>query len=281
MCGVCGTRPATDGHGFCDSCGGSNGDAPGRHLSDLGRVAGVTASGPARSHNDDAFVVSVAADGSSVAVVCDGVGSSPRGGAAALAAARAAGTVLTRTARAGDATSTEATTAAVRTAIDQAGTAVSALADGMADPGPPPACTLVAAVASRGRVTVGWVGDSRAYWVGDDATRVLTVDDSRRGRARSQPAARTDDRLTRWLGADAPPGEPHVVTFRPQRFGRLVLCTDGVWSALPQLGSPAALAATVTASARPATTAGRLADLAVRHRDGDDATVVVCETGPR
>ncbi len=65
-------------------------------------------------------------------------------------------------------------------------------------------------------VTVGSLGDSRAYWIGADGARRLTVDDSW---AREQvDAGVLDERdaeadprahaITRWLGADAPDEPP-------------------------------------------------------------------------
>ena len=41
-----------------------------------------------------------------------------------------------------------------------------------------PSCTAVAAVWDGDSVTLGWAGDSRAYWVGDDGIRLLTRDHS-------------------------------------------------------------------------------------------------------
>ncbi|WP_407920937.1 PP2C family protein-serine/threonine phosphatase, partial [Actinomadura logoneensis] len=51
---------------------------------------------------------------------------------------------------------------AVRTAVREAAAAVAGLA---ATPDQAPSCTFVAAVTGPDGVTVGWVGDSRAYWL--------------------------------------------------------------------------------------------------------------------
>ena len=51
----------------------------------------------------------------------------------------------------------------------------------------PPSCTCVAAVMAGGRLTVGSIGDSRAYWVDIDAASQLTADDS--DAARCRPAS--------------------------------------------------------------------------------------------
>jgi Mg-chelatase subunit ChlD len=42
----------------------------------------------------------------------------------------------------------------------------------------PPGATIVAAVARSGRISVGWLGDSRAYWVTESGALALTQDDS-------------------------------------------------------------------------------------------------------
>jgi serine/threonine protein phosphatase PrpC len=44
--------------------------------------------------------------------------------------------------------------------------------------GAPPGTTIVAALVWHGVLTVGWVGDSRAYWVADGASELCTTDHS-------------------------------------------------------------------------------------------------------
>src|SRR6185295_8650619 len=88
--------------------------------------------------------------------------------------------------------------------------AAAALAAGPEPGGNPPASTFVCAVVERDSVTVGWVGDSRAYWIpdGDGEATCLTVDDSMAahlaasGGAAPTPSS-TGGLLVRWLGADA------------------------------------------------------------------------------
>ena len=101
-----------------------------------------------------------------------------------------------------------------------------------------PACTVVAAVVTEGSATVGWVGDSRAYWLPDGGPgALLTADDSwlaqtvaagaDAARAALDPRAHT---ITAWLGAGAPTLDVHVTTVPPEGPGTLVLCTDGLWN---------------------------------------------------
>src|SRR6202023_2632909 len=78
----------------------------------------------------------------------------------------------------------------------------------------PPATTLVAALIGEGKATIGWVGDSRAYFVGDAEAWQLTHDDTWLeeaaatepvGNGGSVLAVRTHV-LTRWLGRDQEAG---------------------------------------------------------------------------
>src|SRR5690606_13782542 len=87
------------------------------------------------------------------AVVCDGVGSSPRADEASAAAVTAAAAALAE-----GRTHEEAFALASR--------AVGRLAT---SPDDAPACTYAAAVARPGEVTICWAGDTRAYWLADVA----------------------------------------------------------------------------------------------------------------
>lgn len=126
-------------------------------------------------------------------------------------------------------------------AILAAAAAVNALAPEVPGAQNAPACTLVGAVVSRGLLTIGWVGDSRAYWVPDDRAalpRRLTEDDSwaaqmvaagLMGEAEAYADVRAHA-ITGWLGADAYDLEPHTATFKPDHDGVVVVCTDGLWN---------------------------------------------------
>jgi serine/threonine protein phosphatase PrpC len=125
-------------------------------------------------------------------------------------------------------------------AVREAGRAVAALAlpaDGYAAP----ACTIVAALVTNQMVLIGWIGDSRAYWLDDRGGAMrLTVDDTLTdwlvadGRM-TEPEAAVDPRshaLAAWLGADANELDPHVVVFTPPGPGVVLACTDGLWNYL-------------------------------------------------
>ena len=100
-------------------------------------------------------------------------------------------------------------------AASLAGVAVArqAIADLQGPGGDTSATTFVSAVASGYEVTLCWLGDSRAYWLGQPAeeSRLLTRDDSVAGgmvaaglvdeaAAMASPHAHV---LTRWLGGEA------------------------------------------------------------------------------
>jgi serine/threonine protein phosphatase PrpC len=104
-----------------------------------------------------------------------------------------------------------------------------------------PSCTLVGAIWDGRSVTIGSVGDSRAYWIGADDAVVLTTDDSwaqqevADGRLSADDAARHPNAhaITNWIGADAPDERPEIVTWTPAGAGRVIVCSDGLWNYVP------------------------------------------------
>jgi serine/threonine protein phosphatase PrpC len=120
------------------------------------------------------------------------------------------------------------------------------------------ATTFVSAVASGYEVMLCWLGDSRAYWLAQPASesRLLTQDDSLAGGIMAlglvDEAAAIPSRharsLTRWLGgeaadlADDPDRAAHVARYTPPGAGALLVCSDGLWSYMPEAADLAALA---------------------------------------
>jgi serine/threonine protein phosphatase PrpC len=78
------------------------------------------------------------------------------------------------------------------------------------------------------------------------------------------------------LGSDAPGVEPEVVSFVPDRPGRVVLCTDGLWNYTPRTSDLAGLVRRF-APAGPAALAHALTDFAVEAGGRDNVTVAVLE----
>ncbi|MFE3558437.1 PP2C family protein-serine/threonine phosphatase [Streptomyces sp. NPDC059193] len=229
-----------DTDGYCEHCGHAQPRERDHQEEELGSVAAVSDRGLRHHRNEDAFAVAATAlpDGSTatVAVVCDGVSSASRPDEASAAAAAAANESLL------DALPRGAhPQEAMHEAILAAAAAVNALAPEVPGAQNAPACTLVGAVVSGGLLTIGWVGDSRAYWVPDDRaalSRRLTEDDSwaaqmvaagLMGEAEAYADVRAHA-ITGWLGADAYDLEPHTAVFKPDHPGVVVVCTDGLWN---------------------------------------------------
>lgn len=220
---------------------------------------------------------------SAVAVVCDGVASSQRGEQAAQLSADTALASLVA-AMVDNADPVEATELAVSTAL----TKVADLAQ-QDFPGTAPSCTYVSAVVTAGLLTVGWVGDSRAYWLpgttsnGDRAhARRLTTDDTVAAQLVAAGMAESDavrvynaHALSQWIGADARDVRPHVTTVRlGDEAGVLVLCSDGLWNYLPDADTMAAAVRSVADLNSPATVATDLVATALNAGGRDNITVV-------
>ncbi|WP_433172403.1 protein phosphatase 2C domain-containing protein [Actinoallomurus sp. CA-150999] len=268
-CAACGST-AFSADGYCDQCGVLRPGDRDHVETEAGGAAGVTDRGLRHSRNEDAMALAVAGAGVA-AVVCDGVSTSPLPQAASQAAADAGLKTLTERLAAGDDPET-----ATRTALTKAVEAVTALAE---SPHNAPACTYVSAYAGPDGATVGWVGDSRAYWLAGDASRQLTADDSwaaemvahgalTEAEAQVHPNAHA---IVAWLGADAGEIEQHVTAFVPEGPGTLLLCSDGLWNYYPE----ATRLASVMPSADPLTAARHLVRLAVDAGGRDNITVVV------
>lgn len=237
-----------DSDGYCENCGHAQPRERDHVEQELAAVAAVSDRGLRHHRNEDAFALSSAAlpDGSPavVAIVCDGVSSATRPDEASEAAADAANESLPAALERGTHPQQ-----AMHDAILAAAEAVNALAQepgSATDHGTPrhqnaPACTIVGSVVAGGLLIVGWVGDSRAYWVPDDRTFAsarLTEDDSWAAQMvaaglMNEEQAYADERahaITGWLGADAYELEPHTASYKPDRSGVVVVCTDGLWN---------------------------------------------------
>jgi len=215
---------------------------------DLGPVAGVTDRGIRHERNEDALALATAETPSGpavVAVVSDGVSSADRPDEASLEAARVAVHKLAEAAQAG----TDPAEAS-RQAIAAARDAVIALAD---DPEETPAATYISAVVTGGKITLCWMGDSRAYWLAakpEPMAQPLTRDDSLAEEMVAQGLLAEADAMdspqahvvTRWIGIGAREAEPHVAQFTPPGPGALLLCSDGLWNYDPDGGELANLA---------------------------------------
>lgn len=278
-CPHCGTAGGIGADGYCENCGMLAGRPRDHVEADHGLfAAAVTDRGKRHHRNEDAMWLEVAfdGDGGSTAidvVVCDGVSASFDPDVASETAANTAGPLLRE--------STD-----VAAAILAAKSAVAELAR-TGDPrraASNPACTIVAATVRGSEINIGWVGDSRAYWLPPDGpAEQLTEDDSWATHAIAMgadpQAAMRDPKahaITAWLGADAAPVLPRTAEFAVNGAGHLVLCSDGLWN---YLTDPAELAATVRAHLRANATlieaARGLAEFANAAGGADNITVAL------
>lgn len=289
-CVACGTG-AIDADGYCEHCGHKQPLERDHMEQELPALAAASDRGLRHHRNEDFFHISESAapDGgrAAIAVVCDGVSSATRPDEASAAAARAAGSALEEAVSIGTHPQQ-----AMHEALVTAAEAVNVLAeDGPLEPSKnAPACTIVAAVTLEGILTVGWVGDSRAYWVPDDRSAPaarLTEDDSWAAQMvaaglMAEADAYADPRahaITGWLGADAYELEPHTAAFRPETAGAVVVCTDGLWN---YAESAEELTAAVPADAvdRPLHSAQHLVGYALDGGGHDNVTVAVVPFPP-
>jgi serine/threonine protein phosphatase PrpC len=145
-------------------------------------------------------------------------------------------------------------------------------------------------VASGYEVTLCWLGDSRAYWLGQpsEESRLLTRDDSVAGgmvaagladeaAAMASPHAHV---LTRWLGgeaadlADDPERAAHVERYTPPGAGALLICSDGLWNYMAE-GADLAGLALPKALTDPLGAAADMVKFAVDAGGADNITVVL------
>jgi serine/threonine protein phosphatase PrpC len=197
--------------------------------------AAITDVGCKRSRNEDRFAVRHASEGWAL-VVCDGVSSSEDSQRASAIAAEQTAERLSLY------TGTK-TGQIMREAIADAARAVAQLPKPAPDTEDPASTTLVAAFVQDRQVTIGWLGDSRAYWFGaEGGARQLTSDHSwlnevvASGKMTADEAGHspTAHAITKWIGADSGEMEPGVVEFYVEEAGTLLLCTDGLWNYAPE-----------------------------------------------
>ncbi|SER69932.1 Serine/threonine protein phosphatase PrpC [Propionibacterium cyclohexanicum] len=202
-------------------------------------AGGATHVGSKASPNQDALALaatSSTSNRSAIVAVSDGVSTSPHSDVASqIAVDRATDAligVLTDREHSDD---PGGLAQALREAVHSANQSI---AEAAGDNSDGYACTLVLALLHRGFVIVANVGDSRAYWFGDDHTDlILTTDDSMAqlsielGVTRDvAEAGRQAHAITKWLGPNAPDPEPQLGGFRVAGSGWLLVCSDGLWN---------------------------------------------------
>jgi serine/threonine protein phosphatase PrpC len=250
-------------------------------------LASVTDRGKEYPFNqDDVRVRTTAVDAVrvTVMVLCDGVSGGQHADlASAAGAAAATDFLLTHLSLGGD------TRKGMRQALFEADSAIREIPyDQKRRNNNPPGSTIVAAVAIRKRLTVGWIGDSRCYLVDKIGAKLLTHDHSwvnavvdggvmPRERALRSPEAH---QITQCLGQLHGNGatdiaEPSVAGFDLPDSGIVVLCSDGLWN---YIASPEHLASLVkfgTNAPDALTQARSLVDFALSEGGKDNISVAV------
>lgn len=290
VCAECGGE--VDADGYCTQCGAKAPSERDRFEENpAGWVAAVCDRGIRHARNEDALATHAEepADSRAVLVVCDGVTSSDDSDVASLAAARAARDVLAEGRP--DALGTPASrNAAVNALFARAAAVANDAVAAHTRPGAanPAACTFVGALVVGGVLSVGNVGDSRAYWLPDAGEpRLLSRDDSlaEESIAAGTPRKEAEDAadahtITRWLGVDAQDVVPHVTTMNVPGPGWLVVCSDGLWN---YASEPAALARVladaVARAAEPAAVARALVAFALAQGGHDNISACVARLG--
>ncbi len=202
-----------------------------------------------RPYNQDATALdhglTVAGDPFAVLVVCDGVSSSAYSELASSTAARTACLELAEFARSAAIAEHEVPPAVSR-AIRSAHRAIcdAHAAEPVSDL---PGTTIVVGLIYKKRLTMGWVGDSRGYWLTSRGAELLTHDHSwvneAIARGEVKHAAEVQGALahtiTRCLGPLevgelAAEVEPDVRSRDLVGPGLVLLCTDGLWNYTPE-----------------------------------------------
>lgn len=284
-CADCGNDTHADE--YCTVCGHRRAE-PDRDQAAIGAIVLITDRGIEHAGNEDAAAAGTVAGKVNepllIAVtVCDGVSSSRDANLAAVAASNA-GVDAMLAALAASRNARSAVLAGLADAAKAAAATTSASSS--------PSCTYTAAVVvptSEGavQITVGNVGDSRAYWLPEPPApaQQLTVDDSLAqelitagATADSEAVKRGAHTLTRWLGADSdakPWSESSVRTITPEGRGWLLLCSDGLWNYLPDAADIAQRCTGLDAAAA----ARVLVEYALAAGGQDNITVAIVPIG--
>jgi PPM family protein phosphatase len=241
MCQKCGA-PASkiDSDRYCAECGFRQASLANDTIEfqPAPNFAGGSDRGRSHPHNEDAIAISIVDPDTYVMVVCDGVSSSQHPELASQGAVSACIQGIESALNRG----TEPATA-IELGVAAALAAVAKIPIDPTSSIDPSSTTIVTAIVQNKIATIGWLGDSRAYWLASTTKSLqLTQDDSwlrdaiesgthTAAEAASSPYAHA---IVRWLGADtADDGQPNLTTFTIPSNGYLLLCTDGLWNYAP------------------------------------------------
>ncbi len=240
-CQKCGAAPTQiDADRYCIQCGfrqvAISDDFV--ELQPAPNLAGASDRGRRHHQNEDAIALKIIDADTYIIVVCDGVSSSQQPELASQAAA----TACIQAIEIGIHQHQDAATAICQ-GVAAALTAVASIPIDPTSSIDPSSTTIVTAIVHDHIATIGWLGDSRAYWIAADKSLQLTQDDSwmrdaiesgtfTPAEAEASPSAHA---IVRWLGADVADEDstPNITTFPIRNAGYLLLCTDGLWNYAP------------------------------------------------
>jgi PPM family protein phosphatase len=240
-CQKCGAVPTEiDADRYCNKCGHRQVEiSPDPiELQPAPNLAGASDRGRRHHQNEDAISLQIIDSNTYILVVCDGVSSSQHPELASQAAATACLQAIEIAIRAGIEPDL-----AITQGVQAALAAVTNVPFDPYAPTDPSSTTIVTAIVKNNLATIGWLGDSRAYWLAPNKSSQLTQDDSWMREAievggitleaaEKSPHAHA---IVRWLGADVTEdeGKPNITTFTIPGAGYLLLCTDGLWNYAP------------------------------------------------
>lgn len=242
VCAKCGAA-VHEGDNFCEECGASvkqNSSTQSAVCDKFPKseefvidsnLAAVTNKGRRHPANEDSGTVFKCHNGDSILIVADGVSSSVNAVSGSQKAIEAIKNYMINNAAPAKQLITEA--------INLGDACVKSLpyeikTDGLYGP----ETTVVTALVQGDNITIGWVGDSRAYILSEDSQKLLTVDDSwvemvvAEG-AMTREQASLDRRahcVTQVLGMHDAEAEIHLVEAKLNKGELLLLCSDGLWN---------------------------------------------------
>lgn len=194
--------------------------------------SGLTDTGIVRDHNEDSYFCAGGED-TGLFAVADGMGGHEAGEVASKIAVEAVCRGILD-----EAPNEDDPLELLRRTVTRANRSVTEEADRR---GTDMGTTLNVAIVAENRVAVANVGDSRAYWIENGSIRQLTEDHSlvakmvaagkiTKDEARSHPKSNL---LYRTIGTRG--GLPvDTFAFELRKGGSLLLCTDGLWTEVPE-----------------------------------------------
>jgi PPM family protein phosphatase len=241
-CQKCGAAPSNiDSDRYCSECGFRQVEHTDDYteLQPAPNLAGASDRGRRHHQNEDSIALKIIDSDTYIIVVCDGVSSSQHPELASQAAATACIQEIELAINEG----IKDLAIALERGVESALQAVSSIPIDPTSSVDPSSTTIVAAIVHHHIATIGWLGDSRAYWIAPEKSLQLTQDDSwmrdaiESGTFSPEAAAASPyaHAIVRWLGADVAEEDriPNITTFPIPGAGCLLLCTDGLWNYAP------------------------------------------------